>query len=163
MFAACGRRNNTFCVSDRRKQSVRSADCEFSPSLPSLPASVGPCPPHPSSFGHFLPLSGRYAAISNELRVRKIYKTSEQLASYGETACYLAPPPPPPLLAMCAVRGTVTSHARPPARSLPRNSSSCFIFLFPPRFPLSEVPPPVSEQGRARGLAQVGRSFRTRR
>ena len=162
MSAAFGRRNNnTFCVSDRRrKQSVRSADCLriFPLPFPRLPSSVGPCPPHPSSFGHFPPLSGRYAAISNELRVRKIYKTSEQLAS-ETAACYLPPPP----LAMCAVRGTVTSgHAR---LRLPARSREIVLrasyFSFPLVSRSSKYPPPVSRESGE--LAQVGRSFRTRR
>ena len=124
---------------------MRSADC-----LRIFPL---PCAPHPSSFGHFLPLSGRYAAISNELRVRKIYKTSEQLASHGETACYL------PLVArdVCGAWHGNQQPRSPPSCSLPRNSSSCFIFLFPPRFPLFEVPPPVSKGGR--GLPRSGARF----
>ena len=115
--------------------------CEFPPS-------------HPSSFGRFLPLSGRYAAISNELRVRKIYKTSEQLASQPQPAAQL------PATTVCgAWHG---NQPRSLARSLAR---SCEIvlrasyFSFPPslsHFPLFKVP--LSGE-----LGLVGRSFRTRR
>ena len=87
--------------------------------------------PHPSSFGHFLPLSGRYAAISNELRVRKIYKTSEQLASPSPSQL-------PAASAAAAHNVCGAWHGNQPAtlaRSLLRNSSSCFIFLFS-SFPL---------------------------
>ena len=121
--------------------------------------------PHPSSFGHFLPLSGRYAAISNELRVRKIYKTSEQLASHSHSQL-------PAARNVCGAWHGNQPRSRSLARLLAR---SCEIvlrasyFSFPPSlsFPLFKVVP-LSGEPRPRGLvaaglAQVGRSFRTRR
>ena len=69
-----------------------------------------------------------------------------------------------PLPAAAAARdvcGAWHGNQRPrspsPSCSLPRNSSSCFIFLFPPRFPLFEVPPPVSLPGSGARFAHAGR------
>ena len=59
----------------------------------------------------------------------------------------------------CVARQPAATLASPSCCSLPRNSSSCFIFLFPPRFPLFEVPTSSGERGERGSLPRSGARF----